>query len=114
MNNKIAIASTDGKVVNEHFGRAQHFHIFEIGKGGYRHLESRTVSACCHSQGHNHEAFDKVAKALRDCRAIIVAKIGEGASTYLESKGFLVFEAPYLIDGVMKKIIEDNLLEGGA
>lgn len=110
---KIAIASTDGKVVNEHFGRAEHFHIFEIQEDYYKYLETRITSACCNNQNHSNAAFDRIVEILKDCIAIVVAKIGDGASTYLESKGFIVFEAPYLIDSVIKKMIEDNLLEGG-
>lgn len=48
MSYRVAAASTDGKVVNQHFGRAELFHIFEISEDeGYRFLESRKVDACC-------------------------------------------------------------------
>ncbi|MDD3394956.1 MAG: NifB/NifX family molybdenum-iron cluster-binding protein [Anaerotignum sp.] len=108
---KIAVASTDGKVVNEHFGRAEYFHIFEIEKNNYDYLETRNVKPCCSNEGHTNAAFEKVIEGIKDCVAIVVAKIGDGASLYLEEKGFAIFEAPYFIDGVIKKIIEDELLE---
>jgi predicted Fe-Mo cluster-binding NifX family protein len=108
---KIAIASTDGKVVNEHFGRAKLFHIFEIEVNNYRYLETRNVNSCCNNEGHSDAAFDKVIEVIKDCIAIVVAKIGDGASLYMGEKGFTVFEAPYLIDAVINKIIKDDLLE---
>ena len=108
---KIAIASTDGKVVNEHFGRAKHFHIFEIELNNYKYLETRNVNSCCTGEGHSNAAFDEVIEGIKDCIAIVVAKIGDRASLYMGKKGFTVFEAPYLIDSVINKIIEDDLLE---
>lgn len=108
---KIAVASTDGKVVNEHFGRAKCFHIFEVKGSGYKYLETRNVNQCCTQEGHTNQAFDKVIEKIKDCVAIVVSKIGDGASLYLEEKGFAIFEAPYFIDEVIKKMIEDHLLE---
>ncbi len=111
MSVKVAIASTDGKVINQHFGRANKFHIFLIEKDHYEFLESREIEPCCKEQEHHEEAFNQVVALLRDCCAILISKIGDGASLYLEQKGFIIFEAPYVITDVLKKIIEDQLLE---
>ncbi len=108
---KIAVASTDGKVVNEHFGRAKYFHIFEVEGGGYKYLETRNVKPCCTQEGHTNAAFDQVIERVKDCVAIVVAKIGDGASLYMEERGFTIFEAPYFIDAVIEKMITDGLLE---
>lgn len=108
---KIAIVSTDGKVVNEHFGRAKYFHIFEIDVNNYRYLETRNINSSCNDESHSNATLDDVIEVIKDCTAIVVAKIGDGASLYMGKKGFTVFEAPYLIDAVIKKIIEDDLLE---
>ena len=111
MGMKIAIASTDGKVINEHFGRANRFMIFEVCPQHYEYKEWRKVQRCCHSGEHEFKAFEEVARVLIDCMAIVVAKIGESASHYMESKGFIVFEAPYWIEDVLQKMIEEHLLE---
>lgn len=111
MSVKVAIASTDGKVINEHFGRATKFHIFEINDSSFNFLESRTVERCCNGGEHEDSAFENVANILNDCKAIFVAKIGIGASNYMESKGYTVFEAPYFIEDVLNKVLQENLLE---
>jgi predicted Fe-Mo cluster-binding NifX family protein len=108
---KVAIASTDGKVVNEHFGRATKFHVFELNPNGFKFLETRPVERCCNGGEHEDSAFEKVAHTLNDCKAIFVAKIGLGASNYMESKGFIIFESPYVIEDVLNKVLQDNLLE---
>ena len=104
---KVALASTDGKIVNQHFGHAEKFHIIEIDDN-YRYLETRLVSACCKGNEHEISAFELVAEALRDVQAIVVSRIGKGASDYMESKGFVIYEAPYPIDAVMDKIVTEK------
>ena len=106
-----ALASSDGKVINQHFGHATTFHVFDIIDNTARFVESRDVNQCCNGGTHKISAFEKVANTLSDCKGIIVAKIGEGASSFLESKGFEVFVAPYLISAVLEKLISDRLLE---
>lgn len=108
---RIALASSDGKVINQHFGHATTFHVFDIVDNTARFVESRDVNQCCNGGSHKISAFEKVANTLSDCKAIIVAKIGDGASAFLEGKGFEVFEAPYLISAVLEKLISEKLLE---
>lgn len=108
---KVALASTDGKVVNQHFGRAESFHIFEVSGGGYRYLESRATGACCSGGEHEREAFARVADVLKDAGAVIVSKIGRGASDFLEARGFVVYEAPFPIGPLLDKIVRDRLWE---
>lgn len=108
---RVAIASTDGKVINEHFGRACFFHIVDIKNETFEFIESRDTVACCQQQSHNESDFDRVIALLTDCDGIIVSKIGSTAAAYLISKGIRVFEAPGFIDDVLKKVIRDKLFE---
>ena len=111
MSYKVAVASSDGKVVNLHFGRAEQFHIFEITENKFQYLESRAVTACCHGGEHETDAFRAVLKALHDVQAVIVSKIGEGASGFLEANGLTVYEAPYPIKPLLEKIVQERLYE---
>ena len=109
---RVAVASTDGKVVNQHFGRADRFHIFEISDDNtFRHVESRAVKACCHNGEHEQDAFRAVLEILYDVQAVIVSKIGAGASGFLEANGLTVYEAPYPIEPLMEKIVRERLYE---
>lgn len=112
MAHRVAFASTDGIVVNEHFGRADRFHIAEIEDDGtWKFIESRDVTPVCNGGDHESEAFDRVLHRLKDVEAIVVSKIGDGASGYLESRGKTVYIAPFLIRPLLSKIIEDKLYE---
>lgn len=108
---RAAIATTDGKVINEHFGRAKAFHIIDLTQSGYAFTETREVSPCCHQQEHNETDFDKVIELLSDCDGVFVSRIGTVASTYLISHGLRVFEANGFIEDVMNKVINDRLFD---
>lgn len=107
---KIAVASTDGVNINEHFGKAAFFRVYEIKDGKYYFLELRdAVAACQHARTHSQTDFDSVIDLLSDCDAVFVSKIGEGAAAYIISKGLRVFEVAGKIDAVFEKIIEDKV-----
>lgn len=108
---KIALTSKNGVDVDEHFGRATFFRIYELSENSYSFLESRdAVAACQHARTHSKTDFDTVIDLLSDCDALLVKKIGEGATSYLISKGVRVFEVSGSIDAVLNKFITDKLL----
>ena len=110
---RTAIASTDGIVVNQHFGHAEKFHIIEIDSetGKYYFSGTRDVERVCQGHYHNDFSFDKVVDVLKDVHAVLVAKIGQGASSQLESRGLTVYEAPFPVEPLIEKIISDKLWE---
>ena len=103
---RIAVASRDGKFVNEHFGRAERFFIAELDMQNHdwKYLEERTAAKCCHSGEHEESAFTAVSRILADCQAIVISKIGYGASAYMESAGFELFEAGMPIEDALQKL----------
>ena len=104
---RIAIASTDGKVINEHFGRADRFYVTDIGTGQPpRCIEIRPVLPLCHDGDHSLQALATTARILQDCQVILVARIGPGARTELEKKGILVFEYPDFICRALENLPE--------
>jgi predicted Fe-Mo cluster-binding NifX family protein len=104
MSIRIAITTTDGKVVNEHFGRASAFYIVELDETGYRLLEKREVSPVCAGGSHDDNAIEKAIDRLADCRAILVSRAGPGAKRALEIRGISVFEIGLPIDEAMEKL----------
>ncbi len=108
---KVAAATSDGFEINEHFGHAKFFRVYELGESDYTFLEVRdAVAACQHSLGHDTTRFDKIIELLSDCDALLVQKIGEGAAAYLIQKNVRVFEVSGSIDAVLKKFIADKIL----
>ena len=109
---RIAVATSDGKVVNQHFGQADRFHIFGLdGSGSFAYVRTQTVKASCGGASHEVNAFAATADALKDAQAILVSRIGQAASTFLEKEGFVVYEAPHPVEPLLQKIADERLYE---
>lgn len=72
----IAIASSDGVTVNEHFGRAHNFRIYRLQEAGYEFVELRKINPACSGHAHDADALAKLAQTL-----------GEGIWRKLHMKG---------------------------
>jgi len=87
---RIAVATTDGQNVNEHFGKAEEFHIFDIAEGTPRFVEKREVTPL--SIGDKDHAFDEVRfnavlDKISDCSRVYVTKLGAKPAEELQRNG---------------------------
>ncbi len=107
MKYKIGIASSDGKVVNLHFGRADVFYIVEADSGNmtFRYGESRQTVPVCQGQQHDDHKLYELADRLKDCDYVLVSHIGEGVRAALAKNGTLVFELPGFIEDSVKRLL---------
>lgn len=94
---KIAFATTDGINVNEHFGRAGMFAIYEITEDGYRFVELRKFaegrdveieSTKGMGEVHDNRVQRKVDK-LADCKIVYLTEIGGPSAARLIKKGMM-------------------------
>ena len=108
---RIAAATANGFTVDEHFGHAKFFRVYDISENGHEFVEVRdAVAACQHSLGHDTTRFDKIIELLSDCDAILVQKIGAGAAAYLIERGVRVFEVSGSIPAVLDRLVTDKLI----
>lgn len=109
---KVAMASSDGIVVNRHFGRADTFYIYEVaGTGNYRFLETRAVAPVCDGGNHNEEKLCSNIRIFKDCRYIIVSRIGKGAANRMEQYGITPMELPGMMEESLGKLITYEQLQ---
>jgi nitrogen fixation protein NifX len=94
---KVAFATTDGKNIDEHFGRAGMFAIYEITEGGHRFVEMRkfadgmdkaVVDTRDTGPLHDSAVQNKVDK-LADCKLIYLTEIGGPSAARLVKKGIM-------------------------
>lgn len=111
MPHRIALASSDGKVINQHFGHADRFHIVDLNEDNYAFVETRHHLPACNNQEHHNNSFDSILELLADCEGVFVSRIGLGAASYLNAKGLRVFEAPYPIESVLNQLLAEKLLD---
>lgn len=109
MGYKIAFASSDGKVVNEHFGKAQKFHIVEINENDYKFIESRDNIPSCNEFEHSENSLINSIKVIEDCKAVFVARIGPGAKQAVEDNNIQAIEAPYFIEDILDKLLHSKV-----
>lgn len=102
MDVKIAIASSDGVTVNEHFGRAPEFLIYRLHNNGYEYVETRQNNPVCSGHEHDDNQLFKAAESLADCGGVVVAQIGAGAIDALLMYRIMAFTLP----GTIEKAIE--------
>ncbi len=98
---KMAIATSDGKVINQHFGKARKFIIIESDGEGIKVLEVRENDPSCGTLeygGHADDALEKSVTLISDCDAVLCSRIGGGAAEGLQSMGIEPVEAPGFIE----------------
>lgn len=117
MKYRIAAASSDGIVVNEHFGRASVFQIMDVDdKDEIYMVEQRTVKPVCQGGNHDENQLAETVRRLSDCDYILVSRIGQGAAAALERSGIGVYELPGMIEESVGKLLGfveiQNMLAG--
>jgi predicted Fe-Mo cluster-binding NifX family protein len=100
----IAAASSDGIVVNQHFGRASAFYIYESADGIAEFVEKREVVPVCEGGNHDEIRLLENLKKFSDCKYLLVSKIGDGAAAVAESLGIACYEIPGVIEESIEKM----------
>ncbi len=92
----IAVASKDGKEINQHFGHAERFLIYDVVEGDAKLVDEKKVDRYCSFdpehplRGH---LLKSIAEALQGCRAVVSAQMGEHPKGELEQLGIEPFVA---------------------
>lgn len=100
---QIAIATTDGLTVNEHFGRAKKFFIYAAASTKLDLLTVRDVEP--YATGRKDHAFDKVrflkvAESLEGCAKVFFTKIGDEPASAFKAMGI----EPVVYSGAIRDI----------
>ncbi|HBP64111.1 MAG TPA: dinitrogenase iron-molybdenum cofactor biosynthesis protein [Desulfosporosinus sp.] len=106
MSYRVAVASSDGKYVNEHFGRAKQFLIFNVTDQQSEFYELRKNNPPCSREGHNDDQMSRTVELLADCKAVIVSQIGTGAIEVLSLKGIKPYVLPDFIEDALKTFLK--------
>jgi len=103
---RVAVVSSDGKVINQHLGKASLFLIFKVDCGGIRFIEVRETIPLFSSAdyGHADDALSRTISLIADCEAVFCARIGSGVEKELRTNGIKPIEAPYFIHEALKNI----------
>ena len=83
----VGVASKGDNQINEHFGHAESFLIYEVSASGVNYLESREVEHYCQGGYGDEDKREAILRALADCAACFVARVGDGPRAKLAGAG---------------------------
>ncbi|TNF50575.1 MAG: dinitrogenase iron-molybdenum cofactor biosynthesis protein [Deltaproteobacteria bacterium] len=110
----IAVASKTGTEIDQHFGHAEKFRIFKYRKGSPLQVSEVEVEKYCSfdpDHPFRHRQFDGIAEALKDCKAVVTAMIGDLPKLELEKLGFKVISMPGPLEPALK-LAHDAVCDG--
>ena len=109
---KVAIASTDGETVNQHYGKAEKLYIYSIDdEVGYDLVEERLVEPVCMDGAHEISKMKESVLRFTDCRYIVVSRLGTAASSALAAAGITAMELPGSIDDAILNVWKYNQIQ---
>jgi nitrogen fixation protein NifB len=107
----VAVATKGGGLVNQHFGHAKEFQIYEVDGNEVRFISHRKIDQYCQG-GYGEEAsFEHIMKAIADCKAVLVSKIGNCPKEKLQEAGIETVEAYDVIEKVALEFYEQWIKE---
>ena len=83
----VAVATEGGGKVNQHFGHATEFQIFEVSKTEALFVGHRRVDLYCQGGYGEDEQLPSIVEAINDCHAVLVSKIGACPRDELKAAG---------------------------
>jgi len=100
---KIAVVTKDGINVDDHFGKAERFLIFESTDGRMEQIgERETVPLSSGNTDHpfDPERLSRIVSSIADCKRVYVTKIGDLPAEKLKAQGI----EPVIYQGLIRDI----------
>ncbi|MDR1888108.1 MAG: dinitrogenase iron-molybdenum cofactor biosynthesis protein [Zoogloeaceae bacterium] len=93
---RVAVATKDKIQINQHFGHADEFAIYWVDGAGVAFDETRQLEHYCQGGYGDEDRREIILRALADCAALFVARVGDGPREKLVAAGIEpVDEYPY-------------------
>lgn len=98
----VAVATKGGGLVNQHFGHAKEFMIYEVDANQASFVGHRKVADYCKGGYGEDDSLDDILKAIADCKAVLVAKVGSCPREKLQKAGLTVVETYDVIETALR------------
>ncbi|WNZ26922.1 nitrogenase cofactor biosynthesis protein NifB [Leptolyngbya sp. NK1-12] len=105
----VAVATKGGGIVNQHFGHAKEFQIFEVDANEAKFVGHRKVDQYCQGGYGEDATLEYVIKTIADCKAVLVSKVGECPKAELREAGLHVVEAYDVIEKVAREFYDQHV-----
>lgn len=114
-----AVSSKSGVLVDQHFGHASDFYIYEYKNNNIRFKERRSVSKYCDGSdgcdgmggGKREGKIEAILDAVKDCKGVLAMRIGESPKQKLKENGIETFTTYDRIEDAVRQAV-DKILVG--
>lgn len=109
---RAAVATTGNGKVNEHFGHAKEFQVYEVSQQGIHFMSARKVDSYCadlESCVDDHR-MQGITDMLQDCRYLVCQHIGSEPKLLLESRHIHVATSQDFIEQALFLLAEQEVL----
>lgn len=106
----VAVATKGGGLVNQHFGHAKEFMIYEVDATDAKFIGHRKVADYCQGGYGEEAALEGIISTISDCKAILAAKVGPCPQKELKKAGLTVIEAYDVIESVARHFYDEHVL----
>jgi len=89
---RIAVCSSDGRMVDEHFGTTPQFLVLDLENDTPKFVEKRANLPACHGSGHVGEAMANSIDTISDCQILLTVRAGPPVLARLAQKGIEVVQ----------------------
>lgn len=83
----VAVATKGQGLINEHFGHAREFQVYEVSRAGSKFIGHRRVDLYCQGGYGDEETLETSVRAINDCVAVLASKIGRCPKETLKAAG---------------------------
>lgn len=83
----IAVATKGAGLINEHFGHAKEFQVYEVSRSGAKFVGHRRVDHYCQGGHGAQDDLAAIIRSINDCHAVFVARIGGRPTSELNKVG---------------------------
>jgi len=106
-----AVSSKSGVLVDQHFGHATDFYIYEYKDNNIRFKERRSVSKYCDGSescdgmggGKKEGKIDAILETVKDCKGVLAMRIGEAPKQRLKENSIETFTTYDRIEDAVKQ-----------
>jgi nitrogen fixation protein NifB len=107
----VAVATKGGGLVNQHFGHAKEFQVYEVDGSKVLFIGHRKIDHYCQGGYGETATLENIIEAIADCKAVFVAKIGDCPKEKLHAAGIQTVESYDMIDKVALEYYQQYVQE---
>ncbi|WP_319591232.1 NifB/NifX family molybdenum-iron cluster-binding protein [uncultured Draconibacterium sp.] len=104
---RIAVTTSNGDKVDQHFGKATRFDVYDVEGDEMKLVETREVVSYCSGEGQpvtdhkfSSDRFSTVKEKLEDCEKLYTVQIGEKPKEQLDIIGIAVQNCTCQVDKI--------------